>query len=206
MLRMLGLQEATRIMAKDLVRTRAHIKKMIMMKTQIQAVSLKIQTLKSIHSMAQAMKVWCRSLRLAFLCPVTATSSYGPGGACVKGVTKAMGRMNRAMNLPGLQKIMMEFEKENEMMEMKQEIMDDTIDDVMGVDDEETETEEVVNQVSLHPYFGQKSFFPLVFLGVTRHFFPFSFCSGARRAGFVAERANGCCATRQKRACRPGWR
>lgn len=37
------LQDATKIMAKDLVRTRAHIKKMIMMKTQIQAVSLKIQ-------------------------------------------------------------------------------------------------------------------------------------------------------------------
>ena len=30
-------------MAKDLVRTRGHIKKMIMMKTQIQAVSLKLQ-------------------------------------------------------------------------------------------------------------------------------------------------------------------
>ncbi len=30
-------------MAKDLVRTRRYIKKMIMMKTQVQAVSLKIQ-------------------------------------------------------------------------------------------------------------------------------------------------------------------
>ena len=42
-------------MAKDLVRTRQYIKKMIMMRTQIQAVSLKIQTLKSTHTMAQAM-------------------------------------------------------------------------------------------------------------------------------------------------------
>ncbi len=64
-------------MAKDLVRTRRYIKKMIMMKTQVQAVSLKIQvcglegmillagfhsrsryfqTLKSQNAMAQAMK------------------------------------------------------------------------------------------------------------------------------------------------------
>ena len=40
---MAAWQEATRIMAKDLVRTRRYIKKMIMMKTQIQAVALKIQ-------------------------------------------------------------------------------------------------------------------------------------------------------------------
>lgn len=54
-------------MAKDLVRTRRYVKKFIMMKANIQAVSLKIQTLKSNNSMAQAMK----------------------------GVTKAMATMNR---------------------------------------------------------------------------------------------------------------
>lgn len=43
-------------MAKDLVRTRRYVKKFIMMKANIQAVSLKIQTLKSNNSMAQAMK------------------------------------------------------------------------------------------------------------------------------------------------------
>ena len=36
-------QDVVKVMAKDLVRTRRYIKKMIMMKTQIQAVSLKIQ-------------------------------------------------------------------------------------------------------------------------------------------------------------------
>lgn len=54
-------------MAKDLVRTRRYVKKFIMMRANIQAVSLKIQTLKSNNSMAQAMK----------------------------GVTKAMATMNR---------------------------------------------------------------------------------------------------------------
>lgn len=37
----------------------------------------------------------------------------------MKGVTKAMGRMNRQMNLPGLQKIMMEFEKQVPLAEIK---------------------------------------------------------------------------------------
>lgn len=51
-----SLQDAVKIMAKDLVRTRRYVKKFIMMKANIQAVSLKIQTLKSNNSMAQAMK------------------------------------------------------------------------------------------------------------------------------------------------------
>lgn len=43
-------------MAKDLVRTRRYTKKFIMMKAQIQAVSLKITSLKSQNAMAGAMK------------------------------------------------------------------------------------------------------------------------------------------------------
>lgn len=59
-------QDAVKIQAKDLVRTRRYVKKFIMMKANIQAVSLKVQSLKSTNAMAQAMK----------------------------GVTKAMARMN----------------------------------------------------------------------------------------------------------------
>lgn len=40
----------------------------------------------------------------------------------------------------------MEFEKENDIMDQRQEMMDDAIDDVTGLEDEE-EGEEVVNQV-----------------------------------------------------------
>src|ERR1700722_9925952 len=54
--------------------------------------------------------------------------------------------MNRQMNLPALQRIAMECEKENDMMDQRQEMMDDAIDDVTGLEDEE-EGEEVVNQV-----------------------------------------------------------
>lgn len=43
-------------MAKDLVRTRRHIHKFYQMKTQLQAVSLRIQTLRSNQQMAEAMR------------------------------------------------------------------------------------------------------------------------------------------------------
>jgi charged multivesicular body protein 2A len=53
--------------------------------------------------------------------------------------------MNRNMNLPAIQRIAMEFERENDMMDQRQEMMDDAIDDTF--EDEEEETDEIVNQV-----------------------------------------------------------
>merc|ERR1712045_65030 len=114
-----GQMDAVKIMAKDLVRTRRYVKKFMLMRANIQAVSLKIQTLKSQAAMAQAMK----------------------------GVTKAMGNMNKQMKLPEIQKIMMEFEKQSEIMDMKGEMMEDAIDDVMGDEDDEEESDAIVNQV-----------------------------------------------------------
>lgn len=62
----------------------------------------------------------------------------------MKGVTKAMGQMN----LPALQRIMQEFQRQNEKMEMVSEVMGDAIDDALEGDEEE-ETEELVNYGSL---------------------------------------------------------
>merc|ERR1719236_116080 len=103
-------------MAKDLVRTRKAIKKFMLMRANIQAVSLKIQTLKSQNAMAQAMK----------------------------GVTKAMMNMNKQMKLPEIQKIMQEFEKQSEIMDMKEEMMSDVIDDALG---DEEESDNIVTRV-----------------------------------------------------------
>lgn len=95
-----------------------YVQKFYQMRTQLQAISLRIQTVRSNEQMMQSMK----------------------------GATQLLGSMNRQMNLPALQRIAMEFEKENDIMEQRQEMMDDAIDDVTGVEDEE-EGEEVVNQV-----------------------------------------------------------
>lgn len=58
----------------------------------------------------------------------------------------ALGSMNKSMNLPQLQRIAMEFERENDIMEQRQEMMDDAVDDAMDVGVEE-EGDEVVEQV-----------------------------------------------------------
>eukprot|EP00035_Acanthoeca_spectabilis_P005768 m.117250 g.117250 ORF g.117250 m.117250 type:complete len:212 (-) comp13178_c0_seq1:118-753(-) len=108
-----------RIQAKDLVRTRKHIRKMLQMKTQIQAVSLKIQTMKSTVTMAEAMK----------------------------GVSKAMGKMNKTMNMPQLQQVMRDFERESGVMDAKQDMMDDMIDSAMEDEDDEAEADNMVQQV-----------------------------------------------------------
>ena len=47
----------------------------------------------------------------------------------MRGATKAMGAMNKQMNLPALTKIMREFERQNEKMEMTSEMMGDAVDD-----------------------------------------------------------------------------
>ena len=52
-------------------------------------------------------------------------------------MTKALRNMNKKMNLPQLQKVMMQFERESEIMDLKEETISDTIDDVIGDDGEE---------------------------------------------------------------------
>ncbi|EFE42511.1 hypothetical protein TRV_02750, partial [Trichophyton verrucosum HKI 0517] len=113
-----GQIAACKIQAKDLVRTRRYIQKFYSMRTQLQAISLRIQTVRSNEQMAQSMK----------------------------GATILLGSMNKQMNLPALQRIAMEFERENEIMDQRQEMMDDAVDEATGLDDEE-EGEEIVKEV-----------------------------------------------------------
>ena len=121
-------------MAKDLVRTRRYVQKFYQMRTQLQAVSLRIQTLRSNQQMADAMR------------GATRVSHHMRGFEifvliiCGGGHEQAMASMNRGLNLPGIQKIMNDFEKESSMMDMKEEMMSDAVDDVM--DEEENEEEE----------------------------------------------------------------
>jgi len=44
------------------------------------------------------------------------------------------------MNLPQIQRILHEFEKQSEIMDMKEEMMNDAMDDAMEDDGEEEET------------------------------------------------------------------
>ncbi|KAF9008962.1 SNF7 family protein [Cyathus striatus] len=115
-----GQMNACKVMAKDLVRTRRYIQKFYQMRTQLQAVGLRIQTLRSNQQMADAMR----------------------------GATRAMASMNRGPNLPAIQRIMNEFEKESSTMDMKEEMMSDAVDDVMDEEeDEEEEGDKILKEV-----------------------------------------------------------
>ena len=97
---------AVRVMAKDLIRTRHSITKFYALKSQLQGVSLRMQTLKSTQAMADAMR-----------CAVLRKAGQSLSHASRSGVTRAMGTMNRQLNLPALQNIMRQFERENARME-----------------------------------------------------------------------------------------
>lgn len=55
--------------------------------------------------------------------------------------------MNQQIDIKSMAGIIMEFEKQSEMLEQKEEMIGDTMDDMMDVSDEEAETEEIVDQV-----------------------------------------------------------
>jgi division protein CdvB (Snf7/Vps24/ESCRT-III family) len=128
-------------MAKDLVRTRRYVQKFYQMRTQLQAVGLRIQTLRSNQQMADAMR---GATRVRLPCPARPAHPRRSRRA------QAMASMNRGMNLPQIQRIMNEFERESEMMDMKGSVMEDAIDDAMDdgeLEDEETEGDNILKQV-----------------------------------------------------------
>ncbi|SCV00206.1 LAMI_0G03554g1_1 [Lachancea mirantina] len=111
---------AAKIQAKDLVRTRKYIDKFNNMKTQLQAISLRIQAVRSSDQMTNSMRE----------------------------ATGLLASMNRSMNLPQLQRISAEFEKQSDLMDQRQEFMDEAIDDVMGDElEEDDEADEIVAKV-----------------------------------------------------------
>jgi charged multivesicular body protein 2A len=107
------------VIAQDLVRTRQYVTKFIEMRSHLQGCALKLQTVKSHHAMGEAMS----------------------------STAKAMHKMNKAVDVKALTKMMAEFEKENAKTEIMQEIMGDTLDDALADENTEEEEDAVVNQV-----------------------------------------------------------
>lgn len=118
-----GQSSSAKIQAKDLIRTRNYVQKFNALKVQLQAILLRIQSIRSNQQMAMSMK----------------------------DATRLLNGMNRSMNLPQLSRIVQEFEKQNTMMDQKQEFIDEAIDDTMAEEDgelgEEEQADEMVNKV-----------------------------------------------------------
>jgi len=110
---------AVNIMAKDLVRTRQYISKFIDMRSHLQGCALKLQTVKSHQAMAEAMS----------------------------NTAKAMTKMNKAVDVKSISKMLQQFEKENAKSDMMQEVMGDALDDAMYEEGNADEEEQIVQQV-----------------------------------------------------------
>jgi charged multivesicular body protein 2A len=61
-------------------------------------------------------------------------------------------KSDRQLKLPQIQKIMQEFEKQSEIMDMKEEMMSDAIDDAMG-DEADEEERLIFIQLNVRQYF-----------------------------------------------------
>mgnify|MGYP001227852956 FL=1 len=114
-----GQMGAVNILAKDYVRGKRFIQKMIEMRSHLWGVQQRMQEMQSTHTMTTAMR----------------------------GASQAMVRMNKQMNMPQIQKIMREFAMESEKMEMTTEVVGDAIDDAMEGEEDEEDTEKLVGEV-----------------------------------------------------------
>jgi len=114
-----GQMRSVKIMAKDLVRIRKLQEKFVNLTAQLRAISLQMTSMASTHALTDSMKK----------------------------ITKSMVSLNKATNMPELNKIMKEFTKQTEQMEMKQEMIGDALDDTMDDEEDEKESEMIVNQV-----------------------------------------------------------
>lgn len=122
-------------MAKDLVRIRRSQIKFTNLVAQLRGMSLQMTEMASTQALAQSMAH----------------------------ATRSMIALNAQMNLPGLQKVMMEFQKQSEKMEMKQEVsfgsfvrfflpltpqmIGDAIDDALEDEADEDEEDQIVSSV-----------------------------------------------------------
>lgn len=106
-------------LAKALIRTRKQRAKRISYIGQLNGISMQLEDMASTHMVAASMQK----------------------------VTRQMMSLSRAMKLPALQKITQEFQRESEAMGLKQEIMNDAVDDALQSEDDVAETDAVVNQV-----------------------------------------------------------
>lgn len=114
-----GQINACKTLAKDLVRSRRYVTKFYEMRSKLQGVLLQLQTVKSTHSMSQALKQ----------------------------VTNSMKAFNKSINNEKLNKIMREFMQENERMGMTEEMMGEAVDMALDADGDLEASDQVVNQV-----------------------------------------------------------
>ncbi|OQR84767.1 SNF7 family protein [Achlya hypogyna] len=112
-----GNAAGTKILAKQLVQVRQQKDKLSVMKANLGGIAMQASTMAAQHVVMATMEK----------------------------TTKTMVAANKQMDMGRIQKTLMEFEKQSEMMNMKEEMLDDTLIDAFEDDDEEENL--VVDQV-----------------------------------------------------------
>ncbi|XP_051118475.1 vacuolar protein sorting-associated protein 2 homolog 3 [Andrographis paniculata] len=114
-----GNEAATKILARQLVRLRQQIANLQGSRAQMRGIATHTQAVSAQTSVATGMQ----------------------------GASKAMKAMNEKMAPAKQVKVMQEFQKQSELMDMTTEMMSDAIDNVLDDDEAEDESEELTNQV-----------------------------------------------------------
>ena len=114
-----GQMESARQAVKDLQKCRQHVQKFHGLASNLKGVGLKMQTVKS----------------------------YSDCFSSLQGVAKTMKSMNKSLNSSVINKILADFMKENEHMELNMERLDDVMDETMGDQNSTQEEENIFAQI-----------------------------------------------------------
>ena len=109
-----GVQSA-KVLAKNMVRTRKGIEQFHVLHAQLLNVHMQLESMSSVQAIQEAMK----------------------------GATISMMKMNRSLQIQGMQNVMKQFEIETEKMDMKMELVDEALEG----DGDEEEEDELVSQI-----------------------------------------------------------
>ena len=105
-----GEMASAQMLVKDYVRVRQHKVKFLEMRSQLQAVNLRLQAIRSTRAMSES----------------------------IRGVTDVMTKLNSAVEVPMMQQIMRTFMKENVKLGLTEEMLSGAMDDLAEeVDDED---------------------------------------------------------------------
>lgn len=111
--------DIVRLKIKDVVRARTYQKKFIRMESQLDSISLQLTVLSTNHEMM----------------------------TCLARISRIMKGINTKMSIPDMQKVVMQFEKESYNMKIKEEFMNDSLDDMNKDDGSEDEEKIVMQQI-----------------------------------------------------------
>ena len=112
-------ESTVKVMISDLVRSRGFANRYTLTKAQLNALSLRMQSMKSNETITTAMR----------------------------DMTKILTSVNKQSSISELQKVINDFQSENVKSEFQQEVMNEGIDDVMADHDDENEKETIYNQI-----------------------------------------------------------